>query len=336
MVSVRRGGQEAKLDHASPRQSEITPTARPQLVALRSGAIRCRCRPREDGRPAFPRAWIFVGYSRLPGTPGRRIYCASRQRFPLPVDEPIAMAKADFRSIGKPIRRGEDARLVTGQGRFSDDFHLDGQTYAAMVRSPYPHARILGVDCARAQELPGVLGVFTGADCLADKLSPIPHDPLPKTKYDMKLSAAGGRPVFIGPQMLLPADKARHVGEAVAMVVAKTKAQALDAAEAVEIAYEELPFVIHSEDAMTPGAPKVWDEVPDNIAVDTSFGDRAATDQAFAGADHVIKLDLHIGRVTGVPIEPRAAVADYDAASGRYTLYAGSGGAVRQKNELAA
>src|SRR5438132_278753 len=245
------------------------------------------------------------------------------------------MAKADFRFIGKPIRRVEDARLVTGQGRFSDNFHLDGQTYAAMVRSPYPHARILGIDGARAKAMPGVLGVFTGADCLADKLESIPHDPLPKTKYDMKLSAAGGKPVFIGPHMLLPADKARHVGEAVAMVVAKTKTQALDAAEAVEVAYEELPFVIHSEDAMQLGAPKVWDEVPDNIAIDTSFGDRAATDGAFAGADHVIRLDLHIGRVTGVPIEPRAAVADYDAASGRYTLYAGSGGAVRQKNELA-
>src|SRR5438094_1428516 len=99
--------------------------------------------------------------------------------------------------------------------------------------------------------------------------------------------------------------------------------------------YEELPFVIHSEDAMAAGAPNVWDEVPDNIAIDTWFGDRVATDQAFAEADHVVKLDLHIGRVTGVPIEPRAAVAQYDAGSGRYTLYAGSGGAVRQKNELA-
>jgi carbon-monoxide dehydrogenase large subunit len=245
------------------------------------------------------------------------------------------MTKADYRFIGKPIRRVEDARLVTGKGRFSDDFQLDGQTYAAMVRSPYPHARIGNIDRARAREMPGVLGIFTGADCLADKLGPIPHDPLPKTKYDMKLSAAGGKPVFIGPHMLLPADKARHVGEAVAMVVAETRAQALDAAEAVEVAYEELPFVIHSEDAMQLGAPQVWDEVPDNITVDTWFGDRAATDQAFAGADHVVKLDLHIGRVTGVPMEPRAAVAHYDAVSGRYTLHAGSGGAVRQKNELA-
>jgi carbon-monoxide dehydrogenase large subunit len=120
------------------------------------------------------------------------------------------------------------------------------------------------------------------------------------------------------------------------MVVGKTRTHALDAAEAVEVAYEELPFVIHSEDAMKPGAPKVWDEVPDNTPVDTAFGDREATDAAFAAADHVVKMEVHIGRVTGVTIEPRAAVAQYDAASGRYTLYAGSGGAVRQKNELAA
>src|SRR5258708_30508494 len=100
-----------------------------------------------------------------------------------------------------------------------------------MVRSPHPHARIRGIATARARARPGVLGVFTGADCLADQLSPIPHDPLPKAKYDMKLCAPGGGAVFIGPHLLLPADKARHVGEAVAMVVAETLAQALDAVE---------------------------------------------------------------------------------------------------------
>jgi carbon-monoxide dehydrogenase large subunit len=239
-----------------------------------------------------------------------------------------------YRFIGKPIPRNEDARLVTGQGRFSDDFKLADETFAAMVRSPHPHARIVKIDSERARAMPGVLGVFTGADCLADKLVPIPHDPLPKTKYDMKLTAAGGQPVFIGPHMLLPADKARHVGEAVAMVVAETLTQALDAAEAVEVDYETLPHVVHSEDAMKPGAPAVWDEVPDNIPVDTWFGDRAATDKAFAAADHVVTKDFHIGRVTGVPLELRAAVAHYDAATGRYTLHAGSGGAVRQKREL--
>ena len=244
------------------------------------------------------------------------------------------MNKPDFRFIGKPVRRAEDERLITGRGQFSDDFLFERQTYAAMVRSPYPHARIRSIDSSRAQKMKGVLAVLTGADCLAEKLGPIPHDPLPKTKFDMKLHAPGGGTVFIGPHMLLPADKARHVGEAVAMVVADTKNRAMDAAEAVEVDYEELPFVIHSEDAIKPGAPAVWDEVQNNMPVETFFGDKAATDKAFAQADHVVSREFHIGRVTGVPIELRSANAVYDKASGRYTLYAGSGGAVRQKNEL--
>ncbi|MGB7079568.1 MAG: molybdopterin cofactor-binding domain-containing protein, partial [Xanthobacteraceae bacterium] len=252
------------------------------------------------------------------------------------MDETTRPDKAGYRFIGKPMARKEDARLVTGKGRFTDDFSLDGEAHAVMVRSPYPHARIVAVDAAAAKAMLGVLGVFTGADCAADDLKPIPHDPLPKTKFDMKLSARGGGAVFIGPHLLLPADKARHVGEAVAMVVAETKAQAMDAAEAVAVDYQELPFVLHSEDAMAPGAPAIWDEVPDNTPVDTRFGDAAATDEAFGRAAHVVKRKFHVGRVTGVPMEPRAALGAYDAATGRYTLYAGSGGAVRQKNELAA
>jgi len=239
-----------------------------------------------------------------------------------------------FRFIGKPLPRKEDERLLTGRGRFTDDFNLEGQAYAAMVRSPHPHARILGIDAAAAQKIAGVLGVFTGADCAADKLAPIPHDPVPKTKFDMKLHAPGGGAVFSGPHPLLPADRARHVGEAVAMVVGETKAQALDAAEAVVVAYQELPFVQHSEDAMRSGAPALWDEVPNNVLIETLFGDAEATDRAFANAAHVIARNFHIGRVTGVPLEPRAALGAYDAATGRYTLYAGSGGAVRQKSEL--
>src|SRR5712691_11401050 len=252
------------------------------------------------------------------------------------LEEKTRPAEATFRAIGKPIVRKEDARLITGHGRFSDDFSLAGQAHAVMVRSPHPHARIRGVDAARAKAMPGVLGVFSGADCLADGLSAIPHDPLPKTRYDMKLTGPGGAEIFIGPHLLLPADKVRHVGEAVAMVVAETTAQALDGAEAVDITYEELPFVIHSEDAMRAGAPAVWDEVANNVIVDTFFGDPDATDRAFAGADHVLAMDFHIGRVTGVPLEPRAALGAYDAHTGRYTLYAGSGGAVRQKREIAA
>jgi aerobic carbon-monoxide dehydrogenase large subunit len=245
------------------------------------------------------------------------------------------MNEAAFRLVGQPLRRKEDARLITGKGRFSDDFHVDGQAYAVMVRSPHAHARIVRVDAERARAMPGVLGIFSGADCAAEGLGAIPHDPLPKTKYDMKLTGPRGTEVFIGPHVLLPADKARHVGEAVAMVVAETVAQALDAAEAVAVAYEELPFVTHSEDAMQPGAPAVWDEVKDNIPVETLFGNAAATDAAFASAAHVVTRTFHIGRVTGVPMEPRAALGMYDAGSGRYTLYAGSGGAVRQKREIA-
>ncbi len=240
-----------------------------------------------------------------------------------------------LKAIGKPVRRKEDARLVTGKGQFTDDFSVPGQTCAAMVRSPHPHARIKGVDKSAALAMPGVLAVFDGRDLLADGLKPIPHDPLPKTKFDMKLHAPGNKgPVFIGPHMPLPADKARHVGEAVAMVVAETLAQALDAAEAVVVDYEVLPFVLDSRASATPGAPAVWDELPDNICVETFFGDRAATDAGFAAADHVVEYEFHIDRVTGVPLEPRSALANYDAATGRTTLYAGSGGAVRQKAEI--
>lgn len=248
---------------------------------------------------------------------------------------PQSSGSPPFRFIGRPLPRKEDARLVAGAGRFSDDFSAPGQCHAAMVRSPHAHARIRGVNFARARAMPGVVGVYCGADCIAAGLQPIPHDPLPKTKYDMKLAAPAGGAVFIGPHMLLPADKARHVGEAVAMVVAQTLPQALDAAEAVEVDYEELPFVLHSTDAMAPDAPLVWDEAPRNTLVETWFGDRAATEAAFAAADHVVAMDFHIDRVTGVPLEPRSALAEYDAATGRYTLHAGSGGAVRQKNELA-
>ena len=135
------------------------------------------------------------------------------------------------KSIGRPIRRKEDERLLTGRGKFSDDFHLPNQAKAVMVRSPYPHAQIANIDGERTKHLPGVLGVFTGKDCAADGLGDIPHSPLLKTKNDLKLTGPEGSDVFIGPHMLLPTDKVRHVGEAIAMVVAETKAQALDGAE---------------------------------------------------------------------------------------------------------
>jgi len=244
-------------------------------------------------------------------------------------------ADRSFRAVGKPLPRNEDQRLITGRGRFSDDFSLPGQVWAAMVRSPHPHARIIGIDFAEAMALPGVLGVYTGADGLRDRLRPIPHNPVPSTKYDVKLTGRNGTAVFIGPHHLLPHDKARHVGEAVAMVVAETLEQAQTAAEHVAVDYEVLAWVADTSQAAEPDAPKVWDELPDNILVDSTFGDIAATDAAFAEAAHVVSMKSHIGRVTGVPLEPRAALGSYDGETGRYTLYAGSGGAVRQKHELA-
>jgi len=239
-------------------------------------------------------------------------------------------------AVGRPVPRKEDQRLLTGAGRFTDDFNLAGQAYAAMVRSPHPHARIRRVDLDRARAMPGVLGAYAGADCTADRLAPIPHHPLPATREDMKLTGPRGGTIFEGPHQLLPADKARHVGEAVAMVVAESREQALDAAEAVSVDYAELPWVAHSEDALAPGAPSVWEEVPDNVLVDTVFGDRGETERAFAAADRVFKWKFDIARCTAVTIEPRAALGVYDPAAGRYTLYAGTGGAVRQKKDLAA
>jgi carbon-monoxide dehydrogenase large subunit len=238
-------------------------------------------------------------------------------------------------AIGQPLRRKEDERLLTGRGRFSDDFTLPGQTYAAVVRSPHPHARIIEIDTRRALAMPGVLRILTGQDCAADGLSPIPHNPVQQTRYDMKLTGPEGGPIFIGAQMLLPSDRVRHVGEAVAVVVAETALQAQDTAEEVAVDYRELPWIAQIKDALTPGATPVWDEVPDNVLVDTFFGDAAATERAFAIADHIIEMEFHVGRVTGVPMEPRAALGHWDAATGRGTLWAGSGGAVRQKTELA-
>src|SRR5262249_44886962 len=214
------------------------------------------------------------------------------------LDQKPRPAETRFRSIGQPVVRKEDARLTTGRGRFSDDFRVDGQAYAVMLRSPHPHARILAIDARRAKAMPAVLRVFTGADCLADGLAAIPHDPLPTPKYDMKPQAAGGRAPLIDPQPPVPRGQARHVGEAAAMVVAETMPQALDAAEAVAVDYDVLPGVYHSEDAMRRGASVVWNEVPGNVAVDTWFGDREATDKAFARADHVVAMDFHIDRVT--------------------------------------
>ena len=240
-----------------------------------------------------------------------------------------------LKAVGQPLKRKEDLRLITGKGRFTDDFSLPNQTWAWMVRSPYPHARIISLDKQSALDLPGVLGVFTGADCEADGLKAIDHSPVPSTQYDVKLRGPNDTAVFVGRHVLLPTDKVRFVGEAVAMVVARTREQARLAAESMLVEYEELPWVADTEQAAAPDAPRVWDDLPTNVLVDATFGNQEATAKAFQEAAHVVTMKTRINRVTGVPLEPRAALGNYDPSTQSFTLYAGSGGAVRQKRELA-
>jgi aerobic carbon-monoxide dehydrogenase large subunit len=235
--------------------------------------------------------------------------------------------------IGDAVRRKEDLRLVTGRGCYSDDFNFPDQARAAMVRSPYAHARIRSIDVQAALAMPGVLAVLTGKDALADGLNRIPHLAAPGTPPDIVLKNRDGTPVPAAPHPVLPADRVRHVGQAVAFVIAETVAQAKDAVEKVIVDYEPLPVVTQGRDSVEGNAPRLYDDLP-NIMIDAEVGDKAATDAAFAHAAHVTQLDTWVNRVTGVPMEPRSAVGIYDAASGRYTLYAGSGGIVRQKREI--
>ncbi len=237
--------------------------------------------------------------------------------------------------IGQTVRRKEDARLVTGRGNYSDDVNLPGQAYGAAVRSPHAHALIRAIDVTAARAMPGVLAVLTGQDALADGLTRIPHLAAAGTPPDIVLHNRDGSPVPVAPHHVLATDRVRHVGAAVAFVIAETVAQAKDAAEKVVVDYEPLPAVIDATAAVEPGAPRLYDDLP-NIMIDAEVGDAKATDAAFARAAHVTRLDTWVNRVTGVPMEPRAAVGVYDPATERYTLYAGSGGIVRQKKEIAA
>ncbi|HUM14267.1 MAG TPA: xanthine dehydrogenase family protein molybdopterin-binding subunit [Candidatus Nitrosotalea sp.] len=243
--------------------------------------------------------------------------------------------RAAAQGFGKPLKRQEDPRLITGRGRFSDDVSLPGQAHAHLVRSPYAHARIRGIDAAAALAVPGVLAVLTGRDVEADGLAPMPHRPVPTNPNEFPLAGREASPIFVAPFPLLPADRARFAGEAVAMVVAESAEAAADAAERVAVHYEPLPAVTATRDAVRPDAPVLWDDLGGNVCVDSLAGDARAADAAFAAATHVVRLDTWVPRITGVPMEPRAAVGAYDAATGRYTLHAGSGGSVRIKTDLA-
>jgi carbon-monoxide dehydrogenase large subunit len=243
--------------------------------------------------------------------------------------------------IGAPVRRKEDLRLVTGGGCFSDDVTLPRQTRAFVLRSVHAHARIVAIDTTRAKALQGVLAVLTGADYQAEGGKPIPPDasltaPIEaQRKFPDVILVNREGPVVTTTYYPLAVGKVRYVGEAVVLVVAETLAIARDAAELVEIEYEPLPAVVETAPAAEPGAPRLREPPLANIILDAEIGDAVATAHAFAAAAHVVRLQTWVQRVTGVPMEARAAVGSYDAASGRYFLHAGSGGVVRQKGEIA-
>jgi carbon-monoxide dehydrogenase large subunit len=204
-----------------------------------------------------------------------------------------------------------------------------------MVRSPHAHAVIRRIDGGDALKTPGVVAVLTGADAAADGLTAIPHRPIPTNPHEVPLKSRDGSAFFVSPHAPLPADRARHVGEAVAMVVAETAAAARDGAERVAVDWEPRAAVVTAAAATAVGAPSVWDACASNLPVDSEAGDAAATEAAFARAAHVVRLETRVNRVTGVPLEPRTVAGDYDAASGRYTVYAGSGGSWRIQADVA-
>src|SRR5712671_547412 len=244
--------------------------------------------------------------------------------------------------IGEPVRRKEDARLLVGAGCYSDDVDLPRQAYAFVVRSVHAHARVRRIDTSRAEALDGVLAVLTGADVMADGLKPIPSDAsttLPievqRKLPDIVLVHRGG-PFLPTPYYPLAVDKVRYVGEAVVLVIAESLDIAKDAGELIVIDYEILPAVVATASAAAPGAPLLFDGARSNIFLDSEVGDAVATERAFASTAHVVSFESWIQRVTGVPMEARAAVGNYDKQAKRYFLHAGSGGVVRQKGEIAA
>jgi aerobic carbon-monoxide dehydrogenase large subunit len=237
--------------------------------------------------------------------------------------------------IGRPVRRKEDFRLLTGRGCFADDIVRPGLAHAVFVRSPHAHAGVAAIDTAAARAAPGVLAVLTGADYLAAGLGPIPHNPGLSAPPDVQARVRDVAPIATT-HFPMPAERVRHVGEPVSIIVAETIAAAKDAAELVEIAFEPLPAVVLAADAVKPGAPVLWETAPGNLCIDVEVGDEAATGAAFARASHVVRLETRAQRVTGVPMEPRTNLAEYDRTTGRYTLYTGSGrGVAKVKLDLA-
>ncbi len=229
--------------------------------------------------------------------------------------------------VGQPVRRKEDDTLVRGKGRYTDDFNLPGQAYAYIVRSTHAHGVIRGINTDAAKAMPGVLGVWTGTDLNAAGYGPF--------TCGLPLKSRDGSPLLQTNRLPLATDKVRFVGDPMAFVVAETLAQARDAAEAVEADIEPLPAVTDPEEAAQPGAPQLYDHIPNNVALDYHFGDAEKVDAAFAGAAHVTRLDILNTRVAVVSMEPRVGLASYDKKTERYTIQVPTQGVAGNRTNLA-
>src|SRR5881296_2577782 len=235
--------------------------------------------------------------------------------------------------FGKPILRKEDARLLVGGGCYSDDVNLPGQAYACFVRSPHAHARIGRIETTAALATPGVTAVLTGEDAAADGMKPLTHSPIPVNPHERIIRAHDI--VFVAPHPPMPADRVRFVGETVAMIIADTPGAARDGAERVIVDWAPLPAVTTSRASADSAAPILYDGAASNVCVDSQVGDAGAVDRAFSGAAHVVRFETWVHRVTGVTMEPRAAVGVWDPAVGRYTIHAGAGGLGRTRTGVA-
>jgi carbon-monoxide dehydrogenase large subunit len=230
--------------------------------------------------------------------------------------------------LGQPVRRSEDRRFITGRGRYTDDVTLPRQAAGFVLRSPHAHAQIRAIDTAAAAQAPGVIGIFTGAELQADGIGPIP--------CVVPLKNRDGSRVKLVEHPLLAIGKVRHVGDGVAFVVAETLAQAKDAAELIEVAYDVLPAIADATKAMDAGQSQLWDEAPGNLCFDWESGNRAAVEAAFAKAKHVVKLDLVNNRLVANSMEPRGALGSYDPGDERFTLTTSTQGSHAIRRLLAA
>ncbi len=215
--------------------------------------------------------------------------------------------------IGAAVRRKEDFRFITGKGQYTDDINRPGQTYIYFVRSPHAHAKIRKIDSAEASKMPGVVAVLTGADLANDKIGNL--------ICGWAITSKDGSPMKMSAHPAIANTKANHVGDAVAVVIAETLAQAKDAGEKVKVDYEVLPAVADPAKAQAPGAPLIHDVAPNNTIYQWHLGDQKAVEAAFRSANHVTKLDIVNNRLVPNAIEPRAALADYDAGNDSLTLW---------------